>query len=305
MFGGEDPFAMFGHMRRQMHMMDQMMDSMMDPFGMMGGGHPRISPFSMIDNGQSSHQVRPRMMHPHQLAHPFGGLGFGGLFGAMNQMQHHAASDPHSHMYSHSTVMTFGPDGQQRVVEHTTSKAGDVRETRRRVRDGEKDEMAIGHSIGDRTHIIEKKRDKDGNVRSQQKFINLGEEEAMEFDREYQTRARNNVYRSKTDPAARNAIENGAHHGSTSRYGRYSDGAGNSRASDVGASRTNAPIVTLPEEEDDIQEIPNPHAPTSSTSRGSGGGAGPIIREISEEEAESSVSKRRKNSTGRFYPGDY
>ena len=29
--------------------------------------------------------------------------------------------------------------------------------------------------LGDRTHVIEKKRDKDGNVRKQQKFVNLDE----------------------------------------------------------------------------------------------------------------------------------
>lgn len=36
-------------------------------------------------------------------------------------------------------------------------------------------EMEVGHHVGDRSHIIEKKRDKDGRMRQQQKFVNLDE----------------------------------------------------------------------------------------------------------------------------------
>ncbi|VDM62150.1 unnamed protein product, partial [Angiostrongylus costaricensis] len=106
-----------------------------------------------------------------QLARPFDPFrGFGGLFSAMVTM-----SDPRSHVYSQSTMVSFGSDGQPRVVENSLRKSGDVKETRRRVRDGAREELAIGHTIGDRTHIIEKKRDKDGKVRRQQRFVNLDE----------------------------------------------------------------------------------------------------------------------------------
>ena len=46
---------------------------------------------------------------------------------------------------------------------------------RRALRDGEREEVTIGHSIGNKTHFVEKKRDKDGRVRQQQKFVNLRE----------------------------------------------------------------------------------------------------------------------------------
>lgn len=40
--------------------------------------------------------------------------------------------------------------------------------------DGEA-EMEVGHHVGNRAHVIEKKRDKDGRVRQQQRFVNLDE----------------------------------------------------------------------------------------------------------------------------------
>lgn len=40
--------------------------------------------------------------------------------------------------------------------------------------DGES-EMEVGHHVGNRAHVIEKKRDKDGRVRQQQRFVNLDE----------------------------------------------------------------------------------------------------------------------------------
>lgn len=48
-----------------------------------------------------------------------------------NTLQDAAMNDPNSHVYTHSTVMSFGPDGQPKVVEHSSRKAGDVKETRR------------------------------------------------------------------------------------------------------------------------------------------------------------------------------
>ncbi|CAJ0587137.1 unnamed protein product, partial [Mesorhabditis spiculigera] len=275
MFGGQDPFMnMFGNMRRQMDMMDRMMDSMMtDPFAMMNH-----RPFGMLEDPrrQQHHHQHRQMVHP---ADPFAGFGFGGIFGAMNQIHGQAMADPNSHMYSHTSVMSFGPDGQPHIVEHTTKKAGDVKETRRRVRDGQRDEMSIGHHIGDRTHVIEKKRDKDGNVRSQQQFVNLDEDEAMDFDREFQQQIRRNFNYGRNGASNSSAIENGS-----------SARPSHSRADRGPRESRHAPIITLPEEEDDdVIEIP--------ITRRTGG---PIIREISEEEAESSIPKRRKNNTGRF-----
>ncbi|KAK6042646.1 hypothetical protein COOONC_19848 [Cooperia oncophora] len=116
----------------------------------------------------------PPPPHHRQVARPFDPFrGFGGLFS--EDLQERAMNDPNSHVYSQSTMVTFGGDGQPRVVENSVRKSGDVKETRRALRDGAREEMSIGHTIGDRTHIIEKKRDKDGNVRRQQRFVNLDE----------------------------------------------------------------------------------------------------------------------------------
>ena len=46
------------------------------------------------------------------------------------------------------------------------------RKTVRNTATGE-ERMSVGHTIGDRTHVIEKKRDRDGRIREQQRFVNL------------------------------------------------------------------------------------------------------------------------------------
>ncbi|KHJ84912.1 hypothetical protein OESDEN_15368 [Oesophagostomum dentatum] len=157
-------------MQSQFREMDRMMNAMMDPFGMMMGpmGH-----MGMIEGPYG------RQPPPHRsLARPFDPFGgIGGIFSAMEDLQERAMNDPHSQVYTQSTMVTFGEDGQPRVVQDSVRKSGDVKETRRALRDGAREEMSIGHTIGDRTHIIEKKRDKDGNVRRQQRFVNLDEGE--------------------------------------------------------------------------------------------------------------------------------
>ncbi|KAE9414859.1 hypothetical protein Angca_008429 [Angiostrongylus cantonensis] len=182
MFNDDDFFGFGVHrnIQRQFREMDRMMNAMMDPFGMLGG-------MGMLEGPLHGSPSR-------QLARPFDPFrGFGGLFSAMEDLQERAMSDPRAHVYSQSTMVSFGSDGQPRVVENSLRKSGDVKETRRRVRDGAREELAIGHTIGDRTHIIEKKRDKDGKVRRQQRFVNLDEAAAEDFDREFQSRARANA----------------------------------------------------------------------------------------------------------------
>lgn len=52
------------------------------------------------------------------------------------------------------------------------------------VRTGEQgvgDRMSIEHTIGDRTHIIEKQRDRSGRIREKQRFINLDEGKFIRF----------------------------------------------------------------------------------------------------------------------------
>lgn len=50
--------------------------------------------------------------------------------------------------------------------------------------------MAIGHHIGERGHIVEREQNLyEGTEEERQDFINLEEEEADEFNREFMTKA--------------------------------------------------------------------------------------------------------------------
>lgn len=54
--------------------------------------------------------------------------------------------------------------------------------------------MAIGHHIGERAHVIEREKNyHTGHEEERQDFINLEEEEAEEFNREFAQRARSLV----------------------------------------------------------------------------------------------------------------
>lgn len=51
--------------------------------------------------------------------------------------------------------------------------------------------MSIGHHIGERGHIIERERNyHSGQQEERQDFINLEEEQAQDFDREFTQRSR-------------------------------------------------------------------------------------------------------------------
>ncbi|VDM49739.1 unnamed protein product [Toxocara canis] len=181
-------------MRRQMRDMDRMMENMMDPFGM-------LSRHSMYAGMLEDASPRQRVSHHDDMAlmSPFGGFGgglFGGIMRHMEDLQSNAMSDPNSHVFAHSTMITYDGrnGGQPRIVEKSVRKTGDVKETRESLRHGNVGErMSIEHTIGDRTHVIEKKRDRDGRIREQQRFVNLEEDEAEDFDREFTTRARHNL----------------------------------------------------------------------------------------------------------------
>lgn len=95
--------------------------------------------------------------------------------------------------------MSSGPDGRPQIYQASTSTKtgpGGVRETRKTVQDSRTGvkKMAIGHHIGERAHIIEKEQDlHSGQLEERQEFINLDEEEAEQFDREFTTRANRGV----------------------------------------------------------------------------------------------------------------
>lgn len=197
-------------MHHQMRQMDSLMNSMMmDPFGMMGmgrmgmgGGNGFRNPREMMmiedvprgGNNQiaerRSRGGRGGFDESNMMMMPFGGLlGGGGLFGGLMQqmqnMQQAAVNDPNCHVYTQSTVVSMAPNerGEPSIYEATKSvrRAGDVKEVRRTVRDSERgvDRMSIGHHIGDRAHIIEKERDRSGQIREQQQFRNLHERTSL------------------------------------------------------------------------------------------------------------------------------
>lgn len=304
MFGGGGPFGNpFENMHRQMRQMDNMMNAMLgDAFNMLDGMEMPHHP--MLTNDATHRRVQ---QHPfdNMMMSPFGGFGgfgpplFGGMFGQMQNLQERAMHDPNSVIVSESTMISFDPSGQPKVVQSSTRKAGNVKETRRTVRDGEKQEVAIGHSIGDKTHIVEKKRDKSGKVRQQQKFINMHEDEARDFNEQFKSQARNNLNGIYTgqNHYNQNAIENGR--------GIYSHGRDNKSTSGYhqNASETSAPIITVPD--DDDEEEPN------GSRRGRRGdddiiyldsrrSGGPTIQEIVEDDETDANPKRRKHGKGLF-----
>jgi len=238
-FGGfNDPF--FGDMHRMMHRqmrdMEHLMDGMMvDPFGMMGGRPPGVNFVNPRQQMIADGGVRRANPHPHphpqhmdpmtsMMMQPFG-FGGGGLFGGMRnmmqqmeQVQQHVMTDPNSHVYTQSTVVAIGPgaDGRPQVYEATDSvrKAGDVKETRRTVRDTARGEerMSVGHHIGTRGHVIEKRRDKNNRMHEAQEFIGVKEDEAHKFDKEWNHATRRAVsgdrYRLEDGTGGRRADSN-------------------------------------------------------------------------------------------------
>lgn len=86
-----------------------------------------------------------------------------------------------SNCMTSTSIMTYtnGPDGRPQVYQASKSMRagpGGVKETKESVfdsRSGTK-KMAIGHHIGERAHIIEKKKDlRNGDEEEHQEFINL------------------------------------------------------------------------------------------------------------------------------------
>uniref|UniRef100_A0A183CHJ5 Myeloid leukemia factor n=1 Tax=Globodera pallida TaxID=36090 RepID=A0A183CHJ5_GLOPA len=313
--GGGDPFRNpFEHMHNQMRQMDNMMNTMLgdawdmlNGFGMMGAPHQ-----PMLTDDSQRHQLMPhRQQQPQQrfgddmMMSPFGGI-FGGMMQQMQHMHNRAIVDPNSVVFSESTMVSYDGNGQPKVVQHSTRKAGDVKETRKTLRDGGREEMTVGHSIGERSHIIEKKRNKDGKVRQQQKFVNLDEEHAEEFNRQFKTRARENLdglfggrdYRQ-------HAIENGGKYRGGGGKGVNGVSSSSHQHRNSGVSPT--PIITVPDDEDD--EEFNRRAPPRNR-RGDGrydedvvysnSGMGPTIQEINDDEADSADPKRRKGLFGKF-----
>ncbi|XP_075238257.1 myeloid leukemia factor 2-like isoform X2 [Lycorma delicatula] len=190
----DDPFT--GHMRQMNRMMNSLFN--VSPFGgLMGGGSTDLMPF---DNRRGGGMM------------PFG-------FPDMERMFQGVGVDQgrgNCHAFTSSTVMTMtnGPDGRPQVYQASQSVRsgpGGVRETKKTVADSRSGvkKMAIGHHIGERSHIMEREQNMhSGDQEEREEFINLDEEEAGEFNREWEQKTRS--YSART-----NAIT----YPTSSRYG--------------------------------------------------------------------------------------
>lgn len=91
--------------------------------------------------------------------------------------------------------MTHGPDGRPQVYQATSSTKtgpGGIRETQKTMQDSRTGvkKMAIGHHIGERGHVIEREQNlRSGQQEERQDFINLDEDDAEQFDREFTQKA--------------------------------------------------------------------------------------------------------------------
>ncbi|XP_053683941.1 myeloid leukemia factor [Sabethes cyaneus] len=179
MMGDLEDDPIFGHHMRSMRQMNNMMNSLFaDPFGMLGGLDSIAGPSLMSPRGGSA------MM-------PFMGP-------TMNMNRLLNSNDGPSYCTSSVFSMTSGPDGPQvyQATSSTRTGPGGVKETRKTVQDSRSGtkKMAIGHHIGERAHIIEREQNvHTGSQEERQDFINLDDEEAEDFDREFQTKVRSSL----------------------------------------------------------------------------------------------------------------
>ncbi|XP_053610231.1 myeloid leukemia factor isoform X2 [Plodia interpunctella] len=172
----DDPF--FGSHMRHMRQMNNMMNSMFsDPFGMLGGGGPLA-----LTGPRHGNALMPFMPQMPSLTRLFSG-NIEGNMGAGSSFT------------SSTVIMSSGPNGKPQVYSTTSStKIGPngLKETKKTLQDsrtGTK-KMSIGHHIGSRAHLIEREQNVySGDAEERQEFINLDEDEAEDFDREFQAKA--------------------------------------------------------------------------------------------------------------------
>lgn len=182
-------------MRSMRQMNSMMMNSMFaDPFGMFDMGmHQQQHQGQSALTGAHHHQQRNASLMP---------FGFSSMPNINRLMNLQIPEGATSYSSSHVVSMTHGQDGRPQVYKATSSTKtgpGGIRETQKTVQDSRTGvkKMAIGHHIGDRAHVIEREQNvRTGHEEERQDFINLEEEEAQDFDREFTTRSRNGGHRS-------------------------------------------------------------------------------------------------------------
>ncbi|XP_066587901.1 myeloid leukemia factor isoform X3 [Prorops nasuta] len=172
-------------------------------------------PMGMARHHQALMPPNPMMPHMSQAMMPLD------LFSMppmnMNAMFNYEnmANGGNCHSFVSRSVMTMGrgPDGRPQVYQETRSETtapGGVKETKKTVcdsRTGTK-KMAIGHHIGDRAHILEREQNiHNGEQEEHQEFINLDEDEAETFNKEWEQKARHGYAGSRHGHSSRRLPE--------------------------------------------------------------------------------------------------
>lgn len=209
----EDPFFADPFRAHRDHMR-QMMRSFSEPFG--GSLMPSIMDGrsrgrDMVEHPSASSALREDHRDMSRSLLPFGSIDttemmrnpfsmFDSMMSNMkNRMETHknfenVSSDPNTHSFSSSSVMTYSKVGNEppkvfQASSSTRRAPGGIKETRQALRDSESglEKMAIGHHIQDRGHVVEKKMNKKtGEKEFIQDFQNMDESEAQNFDDEWQ-----------------------------------------------------------------------------------------------------------------------
>lgn len=210
---------------------------LMDPFALhrqhmrrMFSGNFGMSPFLSLTDGSVPSLARspaPRAMQAGALA-PFGMMGMGGgfmdMFGLMNDLmggvEQMSNGTGNCQTFSSSTVISYSSDSVAPKVYQEMSQMrtapGGIRETRRSMRDSDSgmEQMSIGHHIGERSHIMQRALNhRTGDREERQEFINMDENDAVDFNEEWQREThryrgqRGLQYRRQAAPEERLAIQ--------------------------------------------------------------------------------------------------
>nr|XP_014279574.1 myeloid leukemia factor [Halyomorpha halys] len=188
----DDPF-LGGHMRRMNNMMNSFFR---DPFGDMLGRSmgSELMPFAGNSRDARGRELARYGQDDFGMGMSLMPMGFPNIRSMFSDM----GNNPNCHSFSSSTVMTMtsGPDGRPQVYQASQTVKqgpGGVRETKKTVADSRTGvkKMSIGHHIHDRAHIIEREQNVySGEQEERQDFINLEEEEAEDFNKEWETKSR-------------------------------------------------------------------------------------------------------------------
>ena len=97
-------------------------------------------------------------------------------------------NNPNAQVYSSSTVMSYSNtgNGAPKIYQASTSTKqlpGGIRETRKAVKDSERgiEKVAVGHHIGEKAHVIERQRLRDGQMEELVNLENLDDSKFLFF----------------------------------------------------------------------------------------------------------------------------